>query len=233
MQRNQLHKLHKILVKDCPPFQHFLVKVQKSQVFLCVEKLVGLTCRLQALVPLIGEHKVRINGNVSPFAASKQLPMHVLQISSEIGETCAFGDHTVSVVPHMPLRLLDGTRLSLKFWFPSESLPADSIPAQSFVQYEPSPNRQASGAKRFPVILEHLPYRKSDFTLDRDHRRHTWMCSHGYVVVRSDMRGSGDSEGHYYDEYEETELSDACEIIQWCAEQAWCNGRVGQSVLFA
>ena len=53
------------------------------------------------------------------------------------------------------------------------------------------------------------------------------MCSHGYVIIRSDMRGNGDSEGLYYDEYEEQELNDACEIIQWSANQPWCNGRIG------
>ena len=95
---------------------------------------------------------------------------------------------------------------------------------KSFDQFVPV---KCENANNHPAILEHLPYRKSDATLPRDYQRHTWMCSHGYVVIRSDMRGNGDSEGLYYDEYEEQELNDACEIIQWAANQSWCNGRVG------
>ena len=33
--------------------------------------------------------------------------------------------------------------------------------------------------------------------------------------------------GLCYDEYEEQELTDACEIIEWLANSARCNGRVG------
>lgn len=43
--------------------------------------------------------------------------------------------------------------------------------------------------------------------------RHPWLASHGYVVVRADMRGSGDSTGLYFDEYLPQEQQDACEII--------------------
>ena len=62
-------------------------------------------------------------------------------------------------------------------------------------------------------MLEYLPYRKSDYTAPRDHLRHPWMTSHGFVVVRADFRGTGDSQGLYYDEYAEQEQKDGCEII--------------------
>ena len=65
----------------------------------------------------------------------------------------------------------------------------------------------------YPTVLEYLPYRKADFTAERDHRRHPWLASHGYVVVRADMRGSGDSDGVYYDEYLQQELDDCCNLI--------------------
>ena len=39
------------------------------------------------------------------------------------------------------------------------------------------------------------------------------MCSHGYVVMRVDMRGSGNSTGLYFDEYAQQEQDDACEVI--------------------
>ena len=53
------------------------------------------------------------------------------------------------------------------------------------------------------------------------------MASHGYVVIRPDMRGSGESGGLYFDEYEKQEQDDACEIIDWLSKQPWSNGAVG------
>ena len=41
------------------------------------------------------------------------------------------------------------------------------------------------------------------------------------------MRGTGDSEGLYFDEYELQEQLDAMEIIDWISKQSWSNGRVG------
>ena len=42
------------------------------------------------------------------------------------------------------------------------------------------------------------------------------------------MRGSGDSEGFYYDEYEKQEQDDCCDVIGWISQQAWCTGNVGK-----
>ena len=67
--------------------------------------------------------------------------------------------------------------------------------------------------RRHPCVLEYLPYRKSDYTSARDHLRHPWTASHGFVVCRADLRGTGDSAGVYRDEYDEQELRDGCEII--------------------
>ena len=52
-----------------------------------------------------------------------------------------------------------------------------------------------------PVVLEYIPYRKTDFTAFRDSIRHPYFAGHGYASVRVDMRGSGDSDGILYDEY--------------------------------
>ena len=98
----------------------------------------------------------------------------------------------------------DGCRLSARIWMPDD---ADENPV--------------------PVILEHLPYRKRDGTIVRDQFTHPWFAGHGYCCIRTDMRGSGESEGLLDDEYTEQELRDACEVIAWAAAQPWCNGNVG------
>ena len=98
----------------------------------------------------------------------------------------------------------DGTRLSARVWLPSD---AETAPKAAIVEY--------------------IPYRKRDLVRVRDERNHVYFAQHGFVSVRVDMRGSGDSEGHMEDMYGIHELSDAKEVIEWIAAQAWCNGRVG------
>ncbi len=72
----------------------------------------------------------------------------------------------------------DGCRLAARIWLPCD--------------YK---------IKKYPAILEYLPYRKWDGTIFRDELTHPYICAHGYVCVRVDMRGNGDSEGIMLDEY--------------------------------
>lgn len=57
---------------------------------------------------------------------------------------------------------------------------------------------------RFASILEYLPYGKdTTLTLQRDHSRHTWFCSHGFVDFRVDLRGTGASQGETFSALEQ------------------------------
>lgn len=78
-----------------------------------------------------------------------------------------------------------------------------------------------------PAILEYLPYRKRDGTVERDHLTHPYFAGCGYAGVRVDMRGTGDSEGVCLGEYLPQEQEDALAVIEWLAAQTWCSGRVG------
>ncbi|MFI9175406.1 CocE/NonD family hydrolase [Streptomyces lincolnensis] len=78
-----------------------------------------------------------------------------------------------------------------------------------------------------PAILEYLPYRLTDWTAPRDWQRHPWYAGHGYASVRVDVRGHGNSEGMPGDEYSATELADGAEVVNWLAQQPWCDGKVG------
>jgi putative CocE/NonD family hydrolase len=100
--------------------------------------------------------------------------------------------------------LKDGTRLAARVWLPTDAL-ADPVPA----------------------ILEYIPYRRRDFTAQRDALTHPYVAGHGYACVRVDMRGSGDSDGVLTDEYLPLEQDDAVEVIAWLAAQPWCTGAVG------
>jgi putative CocE/NonD family hydrolase len=98
----------------------------------------------------------------------------------------------------------DGCRLAARIWLPAD---AETDPV--------------------PAVLEYLPYRRRDFTAQRDALMHPYVAGHGYACVRVDMRGSGDSEGVLTDEYLALELDDAGAVIAWLAAQPWCTGAVG------
>ncbi|KAF0845387.1 CocE/NonD family hydrolase [Nocardia caishijiensis] len=117
--------------------------------------------------------------------------------------------HTVESFPYevrvtenvfIPMR--DGARLAARIWRP--------------VTEEP-----------LPAVFEYIPYRKRDLTRGRDALNHPYLAGHGYVSVRVDLRGSGDSDGVLHDEYLRAEHDDACDVIAWLAEQPWCDGNVG------
>jgi putative CocE/NonD family hydrolase len=108
----------------------------------------------------------------------------------------------VREIENIWITMTDGCRLAARVWLPVTSGPT-------------------------PAILEYLPYRKRDFTRQRDERMHRWFAGHGYVAVRVDMRGSGESDGVLHDEYLAQEQDDALEVIDWMARQPWCSGQVG------
>jgi len=110
----------------------------------------------------------------------------------------------VKEVENVWITLSDGCRLAARLWLPAD---AETNPV--------------------PAILEYLPYRKRDFTRRRDESMHAYFAAHGYVGVRVDMRGSGDSDGIMHDEYLLQEQDDALEVIAWIARQPWCSGSVG------
>ena len=112
--------------------------------------------------------------------------------------------HAIREVEFATIALADGTSLGARYWLP--------------VDAEDNP---------VPAILEYIPYCTRDGTAARDEAMHPYIASHGYVSIRVDLRGSGESEGLLHDEYLKQEHDDALEVIAWIAEQPWCNGRVG------
>ena len=160
-----------------------------------------------------------------------------------------FGPHEVWVIENFILPLKDGIKIAMKIWLPKKA--KDLFPnleekwckkyceAEGQIKVSFSGfHGQETGLKQpafsctkeeqeFPAVLEYLGYGKNTYTSERDHLRHPWLASHGYVFVRPDMRGTCDSEGLYFDEYTQQEFDDACEVIGWLADQKWSNGKVG------
>lgn len=108
----------------------------------------------------------------------------------------------VKVIENEWIILKDGTKLSSRIWLPQVK-------------------------EKVPAILEYIPYRKNDGTRGRDEPMHGYFSGNGYAVVRVDIRGSGESDGLLEDEYLKQEQDDALEVIEWIANQEWCNGNIG------
>lgn len=117
--------------------------------------------------------------------------------------------YSVGVVPHVAVDMRDGVRLAGRAWIP---LMANAA----------SGSAPPSSPPRFPALLDVLPYRKADGTVEVDSATYPYLAGHGFACVRLDNRGSGDSEGHLDDEYSSQGLQDLNDAVEWAAQQAWC-----------
>ncbi len=112
--------------------------------------------------------------------------------------------HKVREIEHVEIPMRDGCRLAARIWMP-----------------------ESAETRPVPAILEYIPYRKNELYAWRDALAQPFIAGHGYVSVRVDLRGSGESEGVLRDEYLQQELEDGKEAIAWLAAQPWCDGSVG------
>ncbi|MFC2164132.1 CocE/NonD family hydrolase [Acidobacteriota bacterium] len=93
------------------------------------------------------------------------------------------------------IRMSDGVQISASIWKPVE-------------KKEP-----------LPAILTMTPY-----IVDRGHKDGEIFARRGYIIVRTDVRGRGNSGGEFL--YHENDSRDGAEIVDWIAKQPWCNGQV-------
>ena len=97
------------------------------------------------------------------------------------------------------------------------------------------------GPGKFPALLALSPYGKSLQPFDTPPQPFGKSCfeasiesgdpyfyaKRGYVYVIGDLRGTGDSEGAYMGLFSHHEGEDGADIVEWLAEQPWCDGNVG------
>ena len=86
--------------------------------------------------------------------------------------------------------------------------------------------------KDFPVVLMYLPYQRANVDPEtgavvnwRD-RYATYFTQYGYAFALADMRGTGASSGWIHDFMPQL-ADDGKELIDWIADQEWCDGNVG------
>ncbi len=96
---------------------------------------------------------------------------------------------------------------------------------------------------RYPALVGLSPYGKEIQTLPIPTQPPTspvywreieagdpgYLTEHGYAHVIVDVRGTGKSEGSYRGWMSSDEARDAYDVIEWAAEQDWCDGNVGMA----
>jgi len=71
------------------------------------------------------------------------------------------------------------------------------------------------------------PFGKSIFEASIECGDACFYAQRGYVYVIADLRGIGRSEGIYEGLFSHHEGEDGADIVEWLAQQPWCDGNVG------
>src|SRR5437867_166750 len=88
------------------------------------------------------------------------------------------------------------------------------------------------GEDSFPAIIGYYgPYHK-DLITGGSAGSHlydigVYFARRGYNVFFVDVRGTGNSDGSTDRMYSEQEQQDSYDLVEWLADQPWCNGNVG------
>lgn len=84
------------------------------------------------------------------------------------------------------------------------------------------PDRESA----YPTILMRTPYTKTSLLDERIYANVRRYTDHGYIVMVSECRGTGASEG-VLNANAAAEYDDGVDTIAWIAAQPWCDGNVG------
>ncbi|MBD3415278.1 MAG: CocE/NonD family hydrolase [Candidatus Aminicenantes bacterium] len=84
-----------------------------------------------------------------------------------------------------------------------------------------------------PLIWVHTRYHRANYTEQGDVATYMGnpalqkILSHGYIIAVVDVRGSGASFGTRGGIFTPEEAGDTYDIVEWFAEQPWCDGSIG------
>ena len=138
-----------------------------------------------------------------PKGSSSRVLAALVALGLSLGSGAQASDRGVKVV-HTSIPMPDGVQLVADLYMPADLGPGERVPA----------------------LLEYQPYRKDDESAN--YATHAYFARHGYVGVRVDIRGFGNSGGAPPTrEYSAQEQEDGERIIAWLARQPWSNGNVG------
>ncbi len=93
------------------------------------------------------------------------------------------------------------------------------IPLRDGMKLNATVYRPEGQKEALPCIFTLTPYISQSY-----HDRGMYFAGHGYVFATVDVRGRGNSEGEFTPLLQEAK--DGHDIVEWLAQQAYCNGKV-------
>jgi uncharacterized protein len=93
------------------------------------------------------------------------------------------------------------------------------IPLRDGVQLQATVYTPRSQDKPAPCVFTLTPYIAQSY-----HDRGMYFAAHGYPFLTVDVRGRGNSEGHFQPMIQEAH--DGYDVVEWLAKQPYCNGKV-------
>ncbi|WP_375387903.1 CocE/NonD family hydrolase [uncultured Amnibacterium sp.] len=122
------------------------------------------------------------------------------------------------------VRLRDGTTIHVDVFRPATTKPVPVI-----VAWSPYGKGQGTSASVMGIFgLVGLPNSTVSGLEKFEGPDPAYWCARGYAICNPDVRGVVDSEGDSV-LWDRQEGRDCFDLIEWLAEQAWCDGRVGMS----
>jgi putative CocE/NonD family hydrolase len=154
----------------------------------------------------------------SPAGLSGGLQRRPAAAAPQPSGTTAPGTPTCEIT-EVAVPMADGVSLAADLYMPRRE--------QQQGQQQGSSSASDTSSEPLPVLLEYIPYRKTESRGSR-FDLYSYFVERGFVVARVDIRGTGNSEGRVIPhEYSDIELDDGVVLIAWLAAQDWSNGNVG------
>ena len=130
----------------------------------------------------------------------------------------------IVVEKDVPVRMRDGVTLYVDVFRPATE---DKVPVLiSWSPYGKDNNTRAAYKSLFAMIG--IPDSKLSGLQKFEGSDPAYWCNHGYAVCNPDTRGITRSEGNIY-MIGSHEAQDGYDLVEWLAEQSWCNGKAALS----
>ncbi|WP_068091217.1 CocE/NonD family hydrolase [Novosphingobium rosa] len=143
-------------------------------------------------------------------------------------------DFAVALAPAQPglrrmidhgVPLADGTLLSANIYLPADDGAVPMICAMTIYRKE---EHQKHYAVFDPIANTHLGVMRFSQEATFEGPDPAYWCAHGYGVIHVDARGFGKSPG-IAKPFSLAAFEDYRDIVEWVADQPWCNGKVATS----
>ena len=110
----------------------------------------------------------------------------------------------------------------------------DGTVLRADVYYPTNPATGSAATGPFPVLLQQTPYGKEAYSSDAaatglgalTNTSVSYLVDRGYIVVISDVRGTGDS-GGTFGLFDPVQATDGATLVRWAARLPHSDGKVG------